>query len=72
VDLNEKILAFNGNNWYAPPFSVKTEALLDTFGQEAKALDEKRDERHEIWHLKDPRMAVLLPFWKRVIADRKK
>ena len=71
VNLNDKMLAFTGNIWYAPPFSVKLEMLLYTFGQEAKELVEKMDESQYIWCWKDPRMAALIPFWKEILVERK-
>ncbi|MFW5886122.1 MAG: sulfotransferase [Bacteroidota bacterium] len=70
VNLNDKMLAFTGNTWYAPPLNFKLNLLLNTFGQEARKLVDEMDANQTVWCWKDPRMAVLLPFWKEIFTGR--
>lgn len=71
VNLNDKMLAYTGNTWYAPPYKVKVDLLVEIFGKEALALVAKMDDCQAHWCWKDPRLSVMLPFWKEILKDRK-
>jgi glycosyltransferase involved in cell wall biosynthesis len=71
VNLNDKMLAYTGNSWYAPPASVNVPLLVDVFGEEARNLVSRMDQLQRDWCWKDPRMTILLPFWREILTDRK-
>jgi hypothetical protein len=70
VNLNDKMLAYTGNNWYSPPYTVDVPLLMNVFGDKARALVEKMDQSKTTWCWKDPRMILLLPFWREILSDR--
>ncbi|MBN2648946.1 MAG: sulfotransferase [Prolixibacteraceae bacterium] len=70
VTLHEKMLAYTGNTWYAPPESIDVAHLINVFGNEARVLIDEMDKESIIWSWKDPRMAIFLPFWQELLKDR--
>ena len=70
VNLHDKIFAYTGNTWYAPPRHNDVANLIELFGNEARALVAEMDKANTTWCWKDPRMALLLPFWQEVLKNR--
>ena len=70
VNLHDKMLAYTGHTWYAPPENNNILHLLNVFGDEARALVAEMDAGQSIWCWKDPRMVLFLPFWKEILKDR--
>ena len=71
-DLNEEILAHFGGSWDGPPSfpdGLLADPDADIFVQRARHLVESSlGDRPFV--LKDPRLALLLPLWRRALLDR--
>jgi lipopolysaccharide biosynthesis protein/SAM-dependent methyltransferase len=70
VNLHDKMLAYTGHTWYAPPISIDVPHLIDVFGNEARILINEMDNCQSYWCWKDPRLALFLPFWQEILKDR--
>ncbi len=74
VDFNEELLRTLNSSWNAPPGDADRPALLamarDTgFSGRARRLLADMQVGGRPWFWKDPRLPVLLPFWKQVWGD---
>jgi hypothetical protein len=67
VRLNERLLAANGGTWFAPPATLRPVADLTSEAQSIVA----QFEGEEPWVWKDPRNALTLSFWKRLLPSMK-
>lgn len=68
--LNDKILKYSGNKWYAPINELDVDELILFFGEEAIKIIASMDKQGEIWCWKDPRIIFLLPFWLKILEGR--
>lgn len=70
-EINEQLLARLGGRWDDPVLPVDWEASpdLETFLRRARRTVERDFEGQGMWAFKDPRTALLLPFWRQVIPD---
>ena len=67
VKLNERLLAGSGGTWFAPPVTLRPTAEITADAKAILAAFEGR----EPWGWKDPRNAVTLPFWTRLLPAMK-
>jgi hypothetical protein len=74
IQLNEDLLSSVRAKWYTPPSDMEIE-VLERFAQEPRYRDvalgliEAMQKGGRPWFWKDPRLAVLLPFWKNIWTD---
>jgi hypothetical protein len=71
-EINEAILAAFGGSWYDPPalfHGWETDPRLDALAARATALAAELGSTGCRWAFKDPRVAVTLPFWQRVLGE---
>ena len=72
VSFNKVLLASLGSDWCLPP-SEGSEALMERrasegwFKTRASYLISRMEERGGPWFWKDPRLCILLPFWKPLV-----
>lgn len=66
--LNERLLEHLGGSWYAPPAAVGLPRDLAGFRREAQMAWEREFAGSELWLWKDPRLCLLLPFWRDLVA----
>lgn len=71
VIFNNKMLTYTNTNWYNPPESIDVQSLEKNFGDEARRLVKQMDQFNSTWCWKDPRIVFLLPFWKKILDDRR-
>ena len=66
---DERLLEAAGGSWRAPPPAVDWDALddVETWRAEAEAAAERAFPGPEAVAWKDPRLCLLLPFWRRVL-----
>ncbi|MFO1537098.1 MAG: hypothetical protein ACKOVH_04625 [Actinomycetota bacterium] len=72
ADLNDRILAHLRSRWDAPPELApgwERDPAMDPWVQRAR-IARKEGLPAEGWLLKDPRVTLLLPLWRRVVLDR--
>jgi len=72
VHLDDELLAATGSSWFCPPASdAATRALASRpeLRTRALALLAAMDAQAPVWVWKDPRLSVLLPFWREVWGD---
>lgn len=74
VNFNETLLASAKATWIAPPLerdALILERLADEpkYREQALELIETMEAGGDLWFWKDPRLAILLPFWKRIWRD---
>ncbi len=67
VGLNERLLAASGGTWFAPPAALCPTPEISADATSILA-EFKGDEP---WGWKDPRNALTLPFWKRLLPSMK-
>jgi hypothetical protein len=68
---NELFLRQLGGTWFAPP-PFSRESLVDLAGTELRAPAAQQFRKHLTdvpWVWKDPRLSLLLPFWRSVLDD---
>ncbi|SDP58441.1 rhamnan synthesis F family protein [Desulforhopalus singaporensis] len=71
VQLNERILNHLGYSW-SNPFVIgigDLAEITDQFYVEASNLLQSNYQDCPLWGIKDPRVSLLLPFWKRVVRE---
>jgi hypothetical protein len=69
--VNEAILHALGVSWSAVAeldLTARGEELLPRFGERAREVVRELD-RHGPWVVKDPRLCLLFPFWRQILAD---
>ncbi len=70
-ELNERLLSSLGWMWDAPdPAPLSAPSLRPWFISEARALVTSQLSGLESWLIKDPRLSILIPWWRRVLIDR--
>ena len=69
VDINRRLMAAMGSDWYLPKALSGEMAPDAALVNEARALLQDRLHASSIWGFKDPRTAMLLPFWQQVFDD---
>lgn len=74
VNFNETLLAGVTAKWLAPPlnqdaFILEKLAEEPKYKEKALELIEAMEAGGDLWFWKDPRLAILLPFWKRIWRD---
>src|SRR3954453_7059090 len=71
MELNEQLLAELGGGWDSPPAEPWAQPPpLDLLVEQGRRLVRNElDDRGE-WFIKDPRLSLLLPWWRRVLLDR--
>lgn len=70
VSFHEKILQENNSSWYAPPMGISDEYLIERYRDEALGLVADMDRAGKTWCWKDPRTAIFLDFWTKVLNGR--
>lgn len=70
VDLHNRMLEDQHNQWYAPAHPIDTRSLLEKFGEEALSLVSEMDRQGSDWGWKDPRMPLFLDFWLEILKNR--
>jgi len=70
VAFHEKLLEFTNNKWFAPSEEISTKKLLIEFGDEAKQLVQRMDDKASVWCWKDPRMTLFIDFWMEILSNR--
>jgi len=70
MNLNNKILEYNGASWDNPPKKTMWTKKHETEGQ-AIIYDLERNCNTLYWGFKDPRTLLLLSFWNKLIPDAK-
>jgi hypothetical protein len=72
TELNDELLAQLGGRWSGPSaasLDEQVELALGEWGQRARALVSATFGGLEHWVWKDPRVCLLLPFWREVLGD---
>jgi hypothetical protein len=74
VELNEDLLAMVHSSWKVPPTDEGQKRLAKlakggSFRRRAHRLLETMNSSHTVWLWKDPRLCILLPFWKEIWED---
>ncbi len=69
-EINESILESSGGAWFSPPDHIDIDKLVTEFGHIAYQLVDEMDRKNKVWCWKEPRMVVLLDFWKRILEGR--
>ena len=69
VNFNDKLLKARSSDWNSLSllFGSDDQTSLNSFMEEAKSLLSKKMEKVDRLAIKDPRMCLLLPFWREVI-----
>ena len=70
VDLHNRMLEEQGNQWYAPAHPIDTTRLLKKYGEEALLMVSEMDRQGLDWGWKDPRMPLFLDFWLEILKGR--
>ena len=70
VDLHNRMLEEQGNQWYAPAHPIDTTRLLKKYGEEALLIVSEMDRQGLDWGWKDPRMPLFLDFWLEILKGR--
>lgn len=71
VDFDDRLLADLGWAWDAPdPLPLSRPPLLNERVEEGRALVASHLLGSRPWATKDPRISVLLPWWRRILLDR--
>lgn len=70
VDLHNRMLEEEGNQWYAPAHPIDTTGLLKKYREEALSLVSVMDRQGSDWVWKDPRMPLFLDFWLEILKGR--
>ena len=67
---NKALLAHMGRKWYdlPPPHRMQRILAAGEWGADALTLLREKTAQHTLFGLKDPRMSVLLPFWRPVLT----
>lgn len=72
LDINMRLLEHLGSNWDALPL-ISPDAInlerLQNFISEASNVLEKKFENASVFGVKDPRICILLPFWKHIFQS---
>lgn len=71
--LDDKLLAEMGRTWYYPPpvgdtYFALAGNIVTTQAEASRVFNEVHKRRPWVW--KDPRACVLLPFWRKALAER--
>ena len=66
-EINQGIFQRNSLDW--PAFDGSLTSPDKSEISAAKTLSSKRDRQHSVWGFKDPRVCLLLPFWKQVLSN---
>jgi hypothetical protein len=69
-ELNESILESSDGAWFSPPDHIDVDKLVNEFGHVAYQLVDEMDRKKRVWCWKEPRMVVLLDFWKKILEGR--
>ena len=68
TDLNEEMLVSLGRSWLSPPDDQKAVAALSEGPFRDRALQALNGQfGDKPWFLKDPRLSLLLPFWREIL-----
>ena len=70
VDLHDRMLEEEGNQWYAPAHPIDIPSLLKKYREEALTLVSEMDRQGSDWGWKDPRMPLFLDFWLEILKGR--
>jgi hypothetical protein len=71
VGLDERLLSSLGWTWDTPDTEPAREPpARDELVLEGRAMVSAALDGHEPWAIKDPRMSLLLPWWRQVLLDR--
>src|SRR5262249_48900764 len=71
MELNERLLAELGWGWNSAPAEPWPQPpALDLLVEQGRRLVSAKLQAHEPWFIKDPRISLLLPWWRRVLLDR--
>ena len=71
IQFNEELLSSLGARWYTPPSdedieTLEKKSLEARYRESALKLIAAMQKGDNLWFWKDPRLAVLLPFWKKI------
>lgn len=72
ADFSDTLLKAAGASWVAPPQSPETVAALgkeNNYLIEARRLIDSMPVTERSWMWKDPKLSLLLPFWRDLLAD---
>lgn len=67
VDLHEQILADNGLTWQVDRLPLPNVGA--SHRRRMKELIDRREDTHELWGFKDPRVCLFLSTWKELLPD---
>ena len=71
MEFNDRLLAANGWTWDTPPASAPSESPpLEQFVTEGRSLADELLPRATAWVLKDPRLGLLMHWWRQILLDR--
>ena len=69
LKLHDEMLADNGHTWLVDrPFLP---VIAEPHWRRMEQIIQKRDEEHELWGFKDPRVCLLMMIWKHALPDAK-
>jgi hypothetical protein len=72
IDLNEEIFDGMHSSWDDPMGLIKQQSLTklsESFDDKAEALLIEEYQHKKLWGMKDPRVSILLPFWKKALSN---
>src|SRR4051794_11946788 len=71
MELNERLLAELGWGWDAPPAEPWSQPpAVDLLVEQGRGLVRDKLASNEPWFIKDPRISLVLPWWRRILLDR--
>ncbi len=72
ADFSDTLLKAAGASWVVPPRSPESVAALDkenNYVTEARRLIDSMSVTEQSWMWKDPKLSLLLPFWRNLLTD---
>jgi hypothetical protein len=72
IELNEEIFDGMHSSWDDPMGLIKQKSLIklsESFVHKAEALFIEEYQHKKLWGMKDPRVSILLPFWKKALNN---
>lgn len=74
VQFNDRLLALFGGGWANPislPLGWEVHPDIRIYLEEAFELSQRYSRENQLWGWKDPRLSLLLPFWKKIYPEMK-